>query len=57
MRKAKTGVRKSPASGKGAAKSAAKNVDEYLAGVPEPARGTLKKVRAAIQFDCAGGSD
>jgi len=25
-----------------------KNVDEYLARVPEPARGTLKKVRAAI---------
>jgi len=33
-----------------AAKSsvAPKNVDEYLASVPEPARGTLKKVRAAI---------
>ncbi|MGB8493161.1 MAG: DUF1801 domain-containing protein [Candidatus Acidiferrum sp.] len=26
-----------------------KNVDEYLAGVPEPARSTLKKVRAAIR--------
>jgi uncharacterized protein YdhG (YjbR/CyaY superfamily) len=25
------------------------SVDEYLAGVPEPARGTLKKVRAAIR--------
>ena len=25
------------------------NVDEYLAGVPEPARSTLSKVRAAIQ--------
>jgi uncharacterized protein YdhG (YjbR/CyaY superfamily) len=25
------------------------NVDEYLAGVPEPARSTLNKVRAAIQ--------
>ena len=24
-------------------------VDDYLAGVPEPARGTLKKVRAAIR--------
>jgi uncharacterized protein YdhG (YjbR/CyaY superfamily) len=24
-------------------------VDEYLAGVPEPARGTLNKVRAAIR--------
>lgn len=29
--------------------SAAKNVDEYLARVPEPARGTLLKVRAAIR--------
>jgi uncharacterized protein YdhG (YjbR/CyaY superfamily) len=26
-----------------------KTVDEYLAGVPEPARSTLKKVRAVIQ--------
>ena len=34
-----------------AAKSsvAPKNVEEYLAGVPEPARSTLKKVRAAIR--------
>ena len=28
---------------------APKNVAEYLAGVPEPARSTLKKVRAAIR--------
>ena len=28
---------------------AAKNVDEYLAGVPEPGRSTLKKVRAVIR--------
>jgi len=27
----------------------AKNVDEYLAGVPEPARSTLNRVRAAIR--------
>jgi uncharacterized protein YdhG (YjbR/CyaY superfamily) len=27
----------------------AADVDRYLAGVPEPARGTLEKVRAAIQ--------
>jgi uncharacterized protein YdhG (YjbR/CyaY superfamily) len=27
----------------------AKSVDEYLAGVPEPARATLQKVRAAIR--------
>src|SRR2546427_4158703 len=26
-----------------------KSVDEYLAGVPEPARTTLKKIRAVIQ--------
>src|SRR5579864_312641 len=26
-----------------------KNVDEYLAGVPEPARSTLNKIRAAIR--------
>ena len=26
-----------------------KDVDEYLAGVPEPARGTLKRVRAVIR--------
>ena len=26
-----------------------KSVEEYLAGVPEPARGTLKKVRSAIR--------
>ena len=26
-----------------------KNVDEYLAGVPEPGRSTLKKIRAAIR--------
>ena len=26
-----------------------RNIDEYLAGVPEPARGTLSKVRAVIR--------
>lgn len=30
-------------------KGAPKTVDEYLAGVPEPARSTLKKIRAAIR--------
>jgi uncharacterized protein YdhG (YjbR/CyaY superfamily) len=30
-------------------KGAPKNVDEYLAGVPEPARSTLEKIRAAIR--------
>jgi len=30
-------------------KTAPKNVDEYLAGVPEPARSTLEKVRSVIR--------
>ncbi len=30
-------------------KAAPKNTDEYLAGVPEPARTTLSKMRAIIQ--------
>lgn len=30
-------------------KSAPKNIDEYLAGVPEPARTTLEKMRAVIR--------
>ena len=45
MKKVKSGNRSSPAKGKGAPK----NVDEYLAGVPQPARGTLNKMRAAIR--------
>jgi uncharacterized protein YdhG (YjbR/CyaY superfamily) len=45
MRKAKSDNGRSGAMGKGAPK----NVDEYLAKVPEPARGTLKKMRAAIR--------
>jgi uncharacterized protein YdhG (YjbR/CyaY superfamily) len=45
MKKAKSGNRGSVAQGKGAPKS----VDEYLAGVPEPARSTLNKIRAAIR--------
>jgi uncharacterized protein YdhG (YjbR/CyaY superfamily) len=31
------------------ASAVAKNTDEYLAAVPEPARSTLKKIRAAIR--------
>ncbi len=34
---------------RGKAKGAPKNVDEYLARVKEPARGTLHKIRAAIR--------
>jgi uncharacterized protein YdhG (YjbR/CyaY superfamily) len=45
MKKVKSGNRSSAAKGSGPPK----NVNEYLAGVPEPARGTLKKVRAAIR--------
>jgi uncharacterized protein YdhG (YjbR/CyaY superfamily) len=45
MIKAKAGNRSSAAK----PKSAPKTVDEYLAGIPEPARSTLKKMRAAIR--------
>jgi len=45
MKVAKT--RKSKPVGK--SKGAPRNVDEYLAGVPEPARSTLNKIRAAIR--------
>jgi uncharacterized protein YdhG (YjbR/CyaY superfamily) len=45
MKKVKSSNRSSPAKSKGAPK----NIDEYLAGVPEPARGTLNKIRAAIR--------
>jgi uncharacterized protein YdhG (YjbR/CyaY superfamily) len=46
MKKAKSRSRRSVAKGKGAPKS----VDEYIAGVPEPARSTVKKMRAAIRL-------
>ena len=45
MKKANSSDRGSAAKGS----VAPKNVDEYLAGVPEPARSTLNKVRAAIR--------
>ncbi len=45
MKKVKSGNRSSAAKGNGAPN----NVDEYLAGVPEPAHGTLNKIRAAIR--------
>ena len=44
VKKRKPGNRGSAAKNKGA-----KSVDEYLAGVPEPARSTLRKIRAVIQ--------
>ena len=43
MKKAKTG------SSAASAKDAPKTVEEYLAGVPEPARSTLDKIRAVIR--------
>ena len=53
MRKAKSGNSRSAGKGNGLSgamrKGAPKSVGEYLASVPEPARGTLKKVRAAIR--------
>jgi uncharacterized protein YdhG (YjbR/CyaY superfamily) len=45
MKKVKSGNRGSAAKGRGAPK----NVREYLAGVPEPARSALNKIRAAIR--------
>jgi len=45
MKKANSGDRGSAAKGN----VAPTNVDEYLASVPEPARGTLSKIRAAIR--------
>jgi uncharacterized protein YdhG (YjbR/CyaY superfamily) len=44
-KKTKSGNRGSAGKGRGAPKS----VDEYFAGVPEPARSTLSKIRAAIR--------
>jgi uncharacterized protein YdhG (YjbR/CyaY superfamily) len=45
MKKAKTGKRNPAAR----AKTSGDEVDEYLAGIPEPARATLNKVRAIIR--------
>jgi uncharacterized protein YdhG (YjbR/CyaY superfamily) len=45
MKKVKSSKRSSTAKGRGAPKS----VEEYLARLPEPARGTLNKIRAAIR--------
>lgn len=35
---------------------AAKSIDEYLARVPEPGRGTLEKIRAAIRSAAPAGA-
>jgi uncharacterized protein YdhG (YjbR/CyaY superfamily) len=45
MKKVKSGHRRSTVKGSGTPKT----VDEYLAGVPEPARSTLQEIRAAIR--------
>jgi len=45
MKKVKSAHRSSAAKRRGTPR----NVDEYIAGVPEPARGTLIKMRAAIR--------
>jgi uncharacterized protein YdhG (YjbR/CyaY superfamily) len=45
MKKVRSGNRSSATEGRGAPK----NIDEYLAGVPEPARSTLNKIRASIR--------
>jgi uncharacterized protein YdhG (YjbR/CyaY superfamily) len=50
MKKAKSNKRRVPAKAQTQKpKRAPKDVDEYLASVPEPARGTLNKMRAAIR--------
>jgi uncharacterized protein YdhG (YjbR/CyaY superfamily) len=45
MKRRQSGNRSSAAKGNGVPK----NVDEYLAGVPQPARSTLNKIRVAIR--------
>jgi uncharacterized protein YdhG (YjbR/CyaY superfamily) len=54
MRNVKPGKRKSSSAEKG--KGAPKDIDEYLAGVPEPARSTLNKIRAAIRSAAPAGA-
>jgi uncharacterized protein YdhG (YjbR/CyaY superfamily) len=52
MKEAKSGRRSAAAERRGVAQS----VGEYLARVPEPARSTLKKVRAAIRSAAPAGA-
>ena len=40
--------RAKPTTHRSAPKAGPKNIDEYLAGIPEPGRSTLNKIRAAI---------
>lgn len=41
--------KRTSAKSKGAPNTVPKTIDEYLAAVPEPARSTLQKIRAAIR--------
>ncbi|HKN73825.1 MAG TPA: DUF1801 domain-containing protein [Candidatus Acidoferrum sp.] len=52
MKKRKSRASRSPAK----SKAAPKKVDEYLAGLPEPARSTLKKIRATIRCVVPSGA-
>ena len=45
MRRVRSGKRSSQSKGN----AAPQNIDDYIAGVPEPARSTLRKMRAAIR--------
>jgi len=54
MKNSKTAKRTSAARSKPTASP--KSIDDYLAGVPEPARGTLQKVRAAIRSSLPPGA-
>ena len=54
MNKPKSGKRSSPAKPKPA--TAPKPIDDYFAGVPEPAHSTLQKVRSAIRSSLPPGA-
>jgi len=49
MKKAKGSARRSTARGSVAPSPTPKTVEDYLASVPEPARGTLQRMRLAIR--------
>ena len=53
MKKVKSAKSKAPAKGG----VAATNIDEYLAGVPEPGRTTLNKIRATIRSAAPEGTE
>jgi len=49
-------MKKANAASRAKRKLAPKTVDEYLAGVSEPARSTLKKIRASIRSAAPGAA-